>query len=72
LQVTYFNTLLFPLIAIRRIMNQLLGKQSDSDDRLPPAPLNHLLERIFAIESLFIGRLRMPFGVSLLAIAERS
>ena len=65
-----FNSLLYPLIAAVRVAGKLSGKES-SDDALPPAPLNSALDGIFGAEKWLIGRLPMPFGVSLVAVLRR-
>jgi SAM-dependent methyltransferase len=65
-----FNSLLFPLAAAARLVGKATGKQS-SDDALPPAPVNKLFETIFGLERHLVGRLPLPTGVSLLAIARR-
>lgn len=64
-----FNSLLFPLAAAARLAGRITGRQ-DSDDTLPPAPVNALLERIFGLERYFLGRLPFPPGVSLVAIVS--
>jgi SAM-dependent methyltransferase len=69
--LTYFNSLLFPAAAAARLAGRMAGNK-DSDDSLPPAPLNRLLERIFGLEAYAIGRLPFPPGVSLAAIVSAS
>jgi SAM-dependent methyltransferase len=69
-RATYFNTLLFPVIATVRLAGRRAGK-TGSDLALPGDALNSLLTRIFASERLVVPRLSLPFGVSLLAVAER-
>lgn len=64
-----FNSLLFPLIAAARMVGKLTGRES-ADDAMPPAPVNGALRGIFALEAPLIGRLPMPFGVSLVAVAR--
>ena len=44
--------------------------QSDTT-AAPAAPLNALLEAIFASERGFVGRVPLPFGVSLIAWARK-
>ncbi len=66
----YFNTLLFPLIVARRLLGRLLGLKGD-DDALPPLWLNRLLGAVFAFERRLVGRVRLPFGVSLLMLARK-
>lgn len=69
--VSYFNTLLFPLIAGLRLLRRVLGLSETADDTLPPKPVNALLAAIFACERNLATWLRLPIGVSLLAVAER-
>lgn len=68
--LSHFNTLLFPAVAGARAIGKLTGKEG-GDDALPPAPLNRLLEGVFASERWLAGRLPMPFGVSLVAVLRR-
>ena len=67
----YFNSLLFPLAAAARLAGRITGKE-DSDDALPPAPVNRLFETIFGLERHAIGRLPFTPGVSLAAIVSAS
>jgi SAM-dependent methyltransferase len=68
--LSYFNTLLFPLVAAARVAGKITRKQS-ADDKLPSAPINSMLNRVFGLEAALIGRLPMPFGVSLVAVVRR-
>lgn len=65
-----FNTLLFPLIAGVRLANKARGYDS-ADDALPAAPVNRALDTIFGVEAGLIGRVPLPFGVSLVAVLRR-
>lgn len=67
--IGYFNSLLFPVAIAERTASKLRGKQ-DSDLTLPPKPLNLALERTFAAERHVIGRLPLPPGLSLFAVAS--
>jgi SAM-dependent methyltransferase len=76
---SYINFWLFPLIALVRVVDRLsggriIGKKPDSNAELsiPPAPVNRLLEAVFASESGLIRKLRLPFGVSILLVAEKA
>jgi SAM-dependent methyltransferase len=64
-----FNSLLFPLAATARLAGRLTGRE-DSDDRLPPAPVNALFGTVFGLERYALGRLPFPPGVSLVAIVS--
>ena len=69
--ISYFNTLLFPAIATVRVLKRTLRLKDDGDDALPPSPVNGLLKWIFGLESSLVGKVPLPIGVSLLAVAER-
>jgi len=69
--MSWFNSLLFPLAATARAIGRVTGK-SDSDDSMPPAFVNAVLERLFGIERYALGRLPFPPGVSLVAIVSAS
>jgi SAM-dependent methyltransferase len=65
-----FNSFLFPVAAAARIAGKIARKES-ADDAAPPAPVNRLLRTIFAAEAPVIGRVPLPFGVSLIAVLRR-
>ena len=67
--ISYFNSLLFPLAAAARLAGRVTGKE-DSDDKLPPRPINALFETLFGLERHALGRLPFPPGVSLVAIVS--
>jgi SAM-dependent methyltransferase len=69
-RVTYFNTLLFPVVAALRLVRNLLGLESD-DDALPPPALNRALTRVFSAERHLVGHLPLPAGLSLLILAQK-
>jgi SAM-dependent methyltransferase len=69
--LTHFNTLLFPLAALVRLAGKAAGRR-DGDDKVPPAPLNQMFGTIFGLERHLVGRVPLPFGVSLVAIASPS
>jgi SAM-dependent methyltransferase len=67
--MSYFNTLLFPLIAGVRWLKNLTGSKA-VDTGMPSAFMNKVLEGIFAFERKLIGRLPMPVGVSIVVIVS--
>jgi SAM-dependent methyltransferase len=70
--LSYYNFWLFLPIALVRLVHKALPFiESGSEERLPPAWLNRMLERIFASERHFLSRGRLPFGVSLIAVARK-
>lgn len=64
-----FNSLLFPLAVIDRMAARITGK-AGSDDEPPPALINRLFTKVFAFERHLIGRVPMPPGLSLIAVAS--
>lgn len=61
--LSYFNTLLFPLAAAGRLLNQGAAARA-----VPARPINALFHAVFSAERFLVGRLPLPFGVSLLAV----
>ena len=68
-RIGYFNSLLFPAAVAQRAASRVRGAE-DADVTLPPAPLNSALETIFAAERYLVGRLPLPPGLSLFAVAS--
>lgn len=69
--VSYFNFVLFPLIAGVRLV-QGLFHQGGNEQSMPPKLVNQILTCLFGMERHFVGRLPLPFGVSLLLLAQRN
>jgi SAM-dependent methyltransferase len=67
--IGYFNSVLFPAAVAERLSSRLRGKDN-ADVTLPPGLLNATLERAFAAERHLIGRLPLPVGLSLFAVAS--
>lgn len=67
--VGYFNSILFPLAAAARLAGRLTGKE-ESDDKLPPAPVNAVFETLFGLERHAIARLPFTPGVSIAAVVR--
>lgn len=73
--VTYFNSLLFPVVAAVRLSQRWWGRSRSGEpqaDLAPtPAPANWLLRHTLGAEGAVVSRWQVPFGVSLLAVAKR-
>lgn len=70
-KATYFNTLLFPVVAMVRLVKGLLGIDKADGDAMPGHLVNRLLTALFASERHLLGRIWLPVGVSILMIARR-
>ena len=69
--VTFFNSLLFPVIAGVRVAKTALRLTDIEDDKMPARLVNRTLTAVFASERHLVGRLPLPFGVSLLVVARK-
>jgi SAM-dependent methyltransferase len=71
LKASYFNTVLYPVIAAMRLAKA--GERSGrADDALPSPLVNSLLKSAFKAEKLPLRHMDLPVGVSLLVIAQRT
>ena len=46
--------------------------ESNAELSIPPAPVNGMLEAIFASEAGLIKKMRLPFGVSIILLAQKA
>jgi hypothetical protein len=71
--LSYYNFLLFPAIAVARLLGRLRksSPQHEHDLRGHSGLINSLLRTVFSSERYAIGHLAVPFGVSLMVLARR-
>lgn len=74
---SYYNCVLFPVVAAVRLARRLFlsGKSTDamtSDVVMPPKPINRFLTQLLGAEQYVLPRVRLPFGVSLITLCRRS
>jgi SAM-dependent methyltransferase len=69
----YCNFWLFPIVAAARLLDRCKGVryQNVAQLSIPPAPFNRLLEAVFASERYLHEVVRLPFGVSIILLAQR-
>ena len=70
IRVSYFMTILFPLAIAQRIVQKLTG-QASPDEKTPPLLFNAMLYGLFSLESLIVPRTALPYGLSLIAWAQK-
>jgi 2-polyprenyl-3-methyl-5-hydroxy-6-metoxy-1,4-benzoquinol methylase len=78
-RIAYCNSLLFLPVLVTRKAKTLLRRFRDTDHSTEPqsdlahypAPINNLLYRILTTETKLMQRWSLPFGVSILAVAQR-
>lgn len=71
-KMSFFNTILFPLAAIVRLKDKLVGNTTATGTSVPPALLNIVFRKIFGSERFLLEYFNLPFGVSLLCVLEAS
>ncbi len=67
-KLTYANMLLFPVAAIKRLVEGT-ERPWRLDLELPPAPINRALLGILSLESALLRMVSLPWGLSLVAVA---
>ncbi len=76
--LSYFNSLLFPIVAAVRVARRLRGESHDGEmpksdfTMTKPGLVNDTLTHVFGAEGRLLTRWRLPVGVSLLCLAERT
>ena len=68
--LTYFNTLLFPLAALARFKDRVVKPAAATGAAMPSPGLNSLFASVFGFERHLLKAMNLPFGVSLLATLE--
>jgi 2-polyprenyl-3-methyl-5-hydroxy-6-metoxy-1,4-benzoquinol methylase len=72
LLLSHYNSFLFPPAAIVRLASKIVpGRNTVGDLRVPMRPLNHVLAHVMRSESNLLGRVPMPFGLSLVAVVRK-
>jgi SAM-dependent methyltransferase len=69
-RATYANSLLFPLLLLRRTLDRLTGRHG-SDVAFLPAPLEAAFGAALRLESRIVKHLSLPIGASVFALARR-
>lgn len=72
LLVSHYNTLLFPPAAAVRVASKWLPSRDATHDLdVPPRLLNRILAPIMKSEAALVGRVPLPFGLSLVAVVRK-
>jgi SAM-dependent methyltransferase len=71
--ISYLNFFLFPVAAAVRLVQRLLPRRGEPRlDMFPvPEPFNSVLAGLLALEGWLMQWVRLPWGVSLVAVLER-
>jgi hypothetical protein len=69
--LSHFNTLLFPVALLRRVIGKVTGSNTADDLEIPSPALNGLLGGVFRLEQPLVASMTLPFGLSLLCLAHK-
>lgn len=69
--ISHANMWLFPLAALKRLAEPLFPRQNQSDLALQAGALNAPLAALLASEARWVAQARLPFGLTLIALARR-
>jgi ubiquinone/menaquinone biosynthesis C-methylase UbiE len=71
-RLSYTNAAIFPVVAGLRLLQRVSGhEESEEEISIPPAPINAALSAALAVESALVRFVDMPFGSSLMALAQK-
>ena len=70
-KISYYNTILFPVVFLVRMLNNIMKRDGASDLDMPGTAMNFVLKKIFGIEKYLLRYLNLPFGVSVLAVVRK-
>ncbi len=71
LLLSHYNTLLFPPAAAVRVLSKWLPlRGTPGDVSVPPLLANSVLARLMRSENHLLGRLPLPFGLSLISVVR--
>lgn len=69
--LSHYNTLLFPPAAAARLASKFLAERNEPTDlAIPPRFLNSMLAAVMDSETHLLGRVPLPFGLSLVAVVR--
>jgi SAM-dependent methyltransferase len=69
-RISYFNTLLLPLVALARLRDRIVSRKRSSGTVIPSPLINSILYAIFASERHMLVRFNFLAGVSLIGIVR--
>jgi len=77
-RMTSANTILFPLIAALRLASQAVHppsmidpEKSRSDLKPMPKPLNYMLRSILEVERIILKKRDLPYGLTIITLAQK-
>lgn len=70
--VSHMNSVFFPAAVGERLARKFLPlREGRGDLEMPTAPTNAVLREVYAAERVLLGRVSIPFGLSLISVSRR-
>jgi ubiquinone/menaquinone biosynthesis C-methylase UbiE len=71
-RMSYTNASILPIVAAVRLVQRVSGHEElEEEIAVPPAPINAALTAALTVESALVRFVNMPFGSSLMALAQK-
>jgi len=71
-RMSYTNATILPVVAAVRLLQRVSGhEESHQEISIPPAPVNAALTAALRVEAALMRVVNMPFGSSLIALAQK-
>lgn len=71
--VSHMNAVLFPMALAERAMRMVRPlKANEGDLSVPPTPVNAVMRETYAAERVLLGRVPIPFGLSLVSVSQKA
>lgn len=71
-RMSYTNATILPAVAAVRLLQRVSGhEESHQEISIPPAPINAALTAALTLEAALVRFIDMPFGSSLIALAQK-
>lgn len=72
IKLSYINLTFFPLAILKRLTESILKTKPESDVQHLPKGINKLFINIYNMETRFLTKGEIPFGLSLFAVAKKN
>jgi hypothetical protein len=69
-RMSYWNTTLFPVVCVHRLLQRRSARPPRSDARPAPRLINEVLAGLLKGEAELLRHVTLPWGLSLVAVAE--
>ena len=70
LRMSYYNTVLFPVVVIVRLMDLFIHTDKSTGSSIPSPWLNSILFSLFRFEKYILRHITLPYGASMIIVLE--